>query len=299
MRIVFDVNGVATARADFEPFGELFTVPDMPGGQLPAQQFTGQERDPEASADYFGARFYTPRTGRFSQVDPVYAGLFDPQQWNRYGYARNNPLTFIDPDGLTARAAPGEPGGFSCADILAINANDSLCAKGGGGTSMPGTGAAFGVPQVTTQTAAFRVSKERREPGERASYLAGMVDDFLDAQPPGDALMIEGMLFLIEENAKNLLTAPFVILGTIGKGVGVLPGGAQTLTKVATVYQRLRDYHGIDSALASERLHQIKAAAGFRGNDNVLFDLTGNVYDPRTGAWLGSLTAGGAKRRLR
>ncbi len=99
IRIVFDVSGVATARADFEPFGELFTVPGMPGGQLPAQQFTAQERDPEASQDYFGARFYTPRTGRFSQGDPVYAGLFDPQQWNRYAYVRNNPLTFVDPDG--------------------------------------------------------------------------------------------------------------------------------------------------------------------------------------------------------
>ncbi len=98
IRIVFDVNGVATARADFEPFGELFTVPAMPGGQLPTQQFTGQERDPEASQDYFGARFYQPRAGRFSQVDPVYAGLFDTQQWNRYAYAKNNPLTFVDPD---------------------------------------------------------------------------------------------------------------------------------------------------------------------------------------------------------
>jgi RHS repeat-associated protein len=99
IRVVFDGTGVATARADFEPFGELFTVPGMPGGPLPAPQFTGQERDPEASADYFGARFYTPRTGRFSQADPVYAGLFDPQQWNRYAYVRNNPLSFTDPTG--------------------------------------------------------------------------------------------------------------------------------------------------------------------------------------------------------
>ncbi|MBL8144319.1 MAG: RHS repeat-associated core domain-containing protein [Acidobacteria bacterium] len=100
VRIVFDASGAAVARADYEPFGELFTVPGMPGtSELPATQFTGQERDAEASLDYFGARFFVPRTGRFSQVDPVYAGLFDPQQWNRYAYARNNPLTFVDPTG--------------------------------------------------------------------------------------------------------------------------------------------------------------------------------------------------------
>ena len=98
IRIVFDASGAAVARADYEPFGELFTVPTMPGtSELPAKQFTGQERDAEASLDYFGARFFVPRTGRFSQVDPVFAGLFEPQKWNRYQYARNNPLTFVDP----------------------------------------------------------------------------------------------------------------------------------------------------------------------------------------------------------
>jgi hypothetical protein len=41
------------------------------------------------------------RTGRFTRPDPVYAGLFNPQRWNRYAYARNNPLRFVDPSGLS------------------------------------------------------------------------------------------------------------------------------------------------------------------------------------------------------
>jgi hypothetical protein len=45
------------------------------------------------------------------------------------------------------------------------------------------------------------------------------------------------------------------------------------------------------------RLHEIKAATGRGPADDVVFDLTGNVYDPGTGELLGSLTAGGAKRR--
>jgi RHS repeat-associated protein len=101
VRVVFNAAGQVTARADYEPFGEAFTWPGAPGGALPAERFTGQERDPEASQDYFGARYYQPRHGRFSQGDPVYAGLFDPQQWNRYACARNNPLSFVDPDGRT------------------------------------------------------------------------------------------------------------------------------------------------------------------------------------------------------
>ncbi|MEO8680093.1 MAG: RHS repeat-associated core domain-containing protein, partial [Vicinamibacterales bacterium] len=49
-----------------------------------------------------GARYYRGVSGRFTTVDPVLdtdKALADPQRWNRYAYARNNPLAFIDPDG--------------------------------------------------------------------------------------------------------------------------------------------------------------------------------------------------------
>jgi RHS repeat-associated protein len=95
VRVVFDGSGVVVARSDYLPFGENLN----PSGALPPWQFTGQVRDGEAGQDDFGARRYQPRHGRFTAVDPVYAGLFDPQQWNRYGYARNSPLVFVDPDG--------------------------------------------------------------------------------------------------------------------------------------------------------------------------------------------------------
>ena len=57
-----------------------------------------------------------------------------------------------------------------------------------------------------------------------------------------------------------------------------------------------KDTMWIDPRLASERLHQIKAATGRGPDDNVLFDLSGGVYDPINHTWLGSLTEGGASR---
>jgi RHS repeat-associated protein len=63
---------------------------------------TQKERDSETGRDYFGARYYSNALGRFMSVDPIKltaTRLRDPQRINLYGYCRNNPLKYIDPDG--------------------------------------------------------------------------------------------------------------------------------------------------------------------------------------------------------
>jgi len=54
------------------------------------------------AGSYVGARYYASGNGRFTTVDPgldLEQALVDPQRWNRYTYALNNPLKFTDPDG--------------------------------------------------------------------------------------------------------------------------------------------------------------------------------------------------------
>ncbi len=65
---------------------------------------TGKERDQESGLDYFGARYYSAAQGRFTSPDPLMASarISDPQTWNRYSYALNNPLRLVDPDGMNA-----------------------------------------------------------------------------------------------------------------------------------------------------------------------------------------------------
>ncbi len=41
-----------------------------------------------------------PQLGRFITADPTVQRAFDPQDLNRYAYARNNPIRFTDPTGL-------------------------------------------------------------------------------------------------------------------------------------------------------------------------------------------------------
>jgi RHS repeat-associated protein len=71
------------------------------------QKLTRKERDIETGLDYFWARHYSSAQGRFITVDPLMASAKtgDPQTWNRYAYVVNNPLRYVDPDGMDGKNA--------------------------------------------------------------------------------------------------------------------------------------------------------------------------------------------------
>ena len=69
-------------------------------------KFTGKERDTESGLDYFGARYYSSLSGRFSSPDWAakpeavpYSTIGQPQSLNLYSYVQNNPLSRADNDG--------------------------------------------------------------------------------------------------------------------------------------------------------------------------------------------------------
>ncbi len=91
-------------RHDFYPFGEEF----QPTEVTDTMRFTGHERDfagmggvdEAGDLDYMHARYYSAGIGRFLSVDPENdSSRRHPQSWNRYTYARNNPLKYVDRDG--------------------------------------------------------------------------------------------------------------------------------------------------------------------------------------------------------
>lgn len=102
VRMVTGHGGVVLERHDYRPFGEEL------GGRTSLSAFAGGQKDGETATtaslpmDYFGARHLQGALGRFAAVDPghVNGNLSDAQSWNGYAYSRNNPLRFIDPDGL-------------------------------------------------------------------------------------------------------------------------------------------------------------------------------------------------------
>lgn len=117
-RMVFDKTGslANTKRHDYLPFGEELSagigLRGSPQGYSVAdgvrQKFTQKERDNETGLDYFLARYYSSGQGRFTSADPLLASgrAANPQTWNRYAYVLNNPLHFVDPNGLAEQADP-------------------------------------------------------------------------------------------------------------------------------------------------------------------------------------------------
>jgi len=61
--------------------------------------FTGKQEESALGINYFGARWYHPEVGRFLVIDPVGVSPDNIHSFNRYGYANNNPYTYIDPTG--------------------------------------------------------------------------------------------------------------------------------------------------------------------------------------------------------
>jgi RHS repeat-associated protein len=112
-------------RHDYLPFGEELFAPvggrsaaqGYAGGDGVRQQFTQKERDVETGLDYFGARYYSSVQGRFTSVDIAGSNLSNPQSLNKYAYTLNNPLRFIDPQGLYERDVH-----FQLTDALAMAA---------------------------------------------------------------------------------------------------------------------------------------------------------------------------------
>ena len=99
--VITDSSGTMPAleESDYYPYGGEISITN---GDSNNYKFTGKERDSESGLDNFGARYDASSMGRFMTPDPLMASakVWNPQTWNRYAYALNNPLRYIDPTGM-------------------------------------------------------------------------------------------------------------------------------------------------------------------------------------------------------
>jgi RHS repeat-associated protein len=148
-RLVTSSTGAIVEQMGHLPFGENWY--DTGSEKW---KFTTYERDSESLNDYAIARFYVNRLGRFAAADPLDGSVGNPQSWNHFVYASNDPVNRIDPSGrsdmecndahiTTVDAACGDTECSSMAMAAFCNGGKGP-SGGGGGSAGGGGGSGFG-----------------------------------------------------------------------------------------------------------------------------------------------------------
>jgi RHS repeat-associated protein len=98
-------NPAGTLSANYEPFGQLVDSSN-PANALPQgldsvkRQFTGQSVDSDLGLIDMKGRIYDPNMSHFLTPDPQIQDFSRSESLNRYSYAWNNPLKWVDPSGF-------------------------------------------------------------------------------------------------------------------------------------------------------------------------------------------------------
>jgi RHS repeat-associated protein len=92
-----DVSGLVSAREHYRPYGDKLFSPTT----NESAGFANKAFDASTNLSYMSARYYNPTLGRFISPDPVHFIEGNIHSFNRYAYANNNPMKFVDPDGRT------------------------------------------------------------------------------------------------------------------------------------------------------------------------------------------------------
>jgi len=86
------------------------------GGTLPTTiNYTGQRLDGSGLV-YMNARYYDPLVGMFISPDTIVPDAGVLIDYNRFAYARANPLKYNDPSGHQASCTMSASGEMSCSD---------------------------------------------------------------------------------------------------------------------------------------------------------------------------------------
>jgi RHS repeat-associated protein len=81
-------TGAKLSELRYKPWGELRYAYQA---TLTDRRYTGQQAEGIGLYDY-GARWFDVQLGRFIQADSIIPDQKDPQSWDRYSYALNNPV---------------------------------------------------------------------------------------------------------------------------------------------------------------------------------------------------------------
>ncbi|MFJ5548049.1 RHS repeat-associated core domain-containing protein [Streptomyces sp. NPDC093225] len=183
--VQFDAATLDSVRRPLDPFGNGRGTPPS-GSWAGSRGFVGGTIEGTGFTT-LGARQYDPATGRFLSVDPLFVES-DPQSWNAYAYANNNPIDNTDPDGTCVVYDDG-----TCRGKPFISTPSGGGGGGGGGGSGGGVSPAADVAKKNTaaadaaaaealrqkQAADEALAKAKQEREELMSKIVDVVGDLI------------------------------------------------------------------------------------------------------------------------
>jgi RHS repeat-associated protein len=261
-------------------------------------RFTGKERDVETNNDFFQARYLSAFQMRFTSADPLgnfVANASDPQSWNMYAYARNNPLLFTDPSGY------------------------DYCDLGGGDTSYDPSVGGLTQDECAYENGTWVVPtvNDTVTGGQNEGEMTSNLDDWLNQWsaengPPGSAFLETGFTFSVTGTStplgpgyRNAPQTPWYKTCTaraIGNGllhvgidaIGLIPEGSVVARPLGNYFK----YRGIVAdQFGAKAIRAVKVGAGVGstgvGADDVGTDgsLSTMVADAQALAGAGGIVA--------
>jgi RHS repeat-associated protein len=109
--VTANADGSFKSQIQYTAFGEIRASLGITDSEY---RYTGQLRQAELGLYYYVARWYDPYITQFSQPDTIIPNPGNSLDWNRYSYARYNPLKYRDSSGHWPSEPSGQwPGGIS------------------------------------------------------------------------------------------------------------------------------------------------------------------------------------------